>query len=189
MSRWEPNAKERLAEAALSLYQERGYEQTTVAEIAERAGLTERTFFRYFADKREVLFGGEDTLTLVCASAIEKAPATATPMEIVLAALEALVPIFQERHVIVRQRQSVIDANPRLQEREMLKRASLTSAMADALKRRNIMDPAASLTANIGAAVFQSAFEQWVGEAEASDLSRRVRAVFQQLQRIIAGIP
>jgi AcrR family transcriptional regulator len=187
MSRWEPNAKERLAQAALSLYQEQGYEQTTVAEIAERAGLTKRTFFRYFADKQEVLFGGEDTLASLCASAIEKAPATATPMEIILAALEALVPIFQERHGIVRKRQSVIDANPRLQEREMLKRAALTSVMVDSLKRRAVVGSAASLIVNIGAAVFQTAFEQWVGETEASDLSRRVRAVFQQLQSIIAA--
>ena len=187
MGRWEPNAKERLAEAALSLYQERGYEQTTVAEIAERAGLTERTFFRYFADKREVLFGGEETLASRCASAIENAPASATPVQIILAALEALVPIFQERHGVVRLRQSVIDANPRLQERERQKRATLTTAMASALESRGVAESTASLTANLGGAVFQTAFEQWIREPQASDLSARIGAAFRELRRIVAA--
>ncbi|GCF10781.1 LysR family transcriptional regulator [Dictyobacter arantiisoli] len=135
MSRWEPNARGRLEQAALDLYQERGFEQTMVTEIAERAGLTERTFFRYFADKREVLFGGQETLRTIYVSAIEAAPASATPLDAVAAALEAATPVFRDRHELVRQRQAVIAANPELQEREMLKRAALTSAMAEALRR------------------------------------------------------
>jgi AcrR family transcriptional regulator len=187
MSRWEPNAKGRLELAALSLYQERGYEQTTVTEIAERAGLTERTFFRYFADKREVLFGGQENLLKRCVSSIETAPDTATPIEMIIAALEAVVPMFQERQEIARQRQSVISANPGLQEREMLKLSTLVSAMADALRRRAVTDPAASLAANTGAIVFTTAYSRWVGEPDAPDLSRLIRASFDQLKRIVSG--
>src|SRR5689334_17992353 len=157
MSRWEPNARGRLEQAALDLYHERGYEQTTVTEIAERAGLTERTFFRYFADKREVLFGWQEDLLKRCVVAIETAPDTATPIEMIMAALEAVVPMFQERQEVARQRQSVIAAHPGLQERELLKRAALTSAMADALRRRAVQDPAASLAANTGDLVFKTA--------------------------------
>lgn len=186
MSRWQPNAKGRLEQAALNLYQERGYEQTTVTEIAERAGLTERTFFRYFADKREVLFGGQENLLKTAVSAIETAPDTATPIEIIIAALEAVVPMFQERQEIARQRQSVIAANPGLQEREMLKLATLVSAMTNALRRRAVTDPEASLVANTGAIVFKTAYARWVGEPDAPDLSILIRASFDQLKRIIS---
>jgi AcrR family transcriptional regulator len=136
MSRWEPNARGRLEQAALDLYQERGFEQTTVTEIAERAGLTERTFFRYFADKREVLFGSQTMLEEIYTSAIANEPASAGPLDAVAAALEAAVPVFQERHTLVRQRQAVIAANPGLQERELLKGALLTSAMSEALPQK-----------------------------------------------------
>ena len=79
MTRWEPGAPERLAQAALELYAERGFEQTTVAEIAKRAGLTERTFFRHFTDKREVLFAGQDDFQRLFVTEVEAAPADATP--------------------------------------------------------------------------------------------------------------
>ncbi len=95
MSRWESNARGRLEQAALELYQERGFEQTMVTEIAERAGLTERTFFRYFADKREVLFGGQDMLREIYVSTIEAAPASATPLDAVAAAVEATIPVLK----------------------------------------------------------------------------------------------
>src|SRR5215471_10538140 len=98
MGRWEPNARGRLEQAALELYVERGFEQTTVAAIARRAGLTERTFFRHFADKREVLFGGARSLQELMVGAVASTPATASPMEAIAAALEAAGSIFQERH-------------------------------------------------------------------------------------------
>src|SRR5215469_2693113 len=97
MSRWQPNAPGRLEQAALELYLERGFDQTTVAEIAERAGLTERTFFRYFADKREMLFWGQDRLRGRCVSTSAAAPDSAAPIDMVAAALEAAVPVFHER--------------------------------------------------------------------------------------------
>ena len=187
MSRWEPNARGRLEQAALDLYQERGFEQTMVTEIAERAGLTERTFFRHFADKREVLFGGQDMLRTIYVSTIEAAPASATPLDAVTAALEAATPVFQDRHELVRQRQAVIAANPELQEREMLKRAALTSAMADALRSRGVTDLAAILAAEVGAITFKIAFDRWVSEPDEHDLSRLIRASLDQLKGIVAG--
>ena len=188
MSRWEPNAKGRLEQAALDLYQERGFEQTMVTEIAKRAGLTERTFFRYFADKREVLFGGQDRLHEIYVSAIANAPTSATPLEAVAAALEAAIPVFRERHELVRQRQAVIAANPELQEREMLKSAALTSVMADALRSRGVTDSAAILAAEVGFITFKTAYDRWVSEPDEQDLSRLVRASFDQLKGIVAGI-
>ena len=187
MSRWEPNARGRLEQAALDLYQERGFEQTTVTEIAERAGLTERTFFRYFADKREVLFGNQTMLEEIYTSAIANEPASAGPLDAVAAALEAAVPMFQERHTLVRQRQAVIAANPGLQERELLKGALLTSAMAEALRRRGVTDPAASLAAEVGVIAFKTAFDRWVSEPNAQDLSQLIRASLDLLKGIVAG--
>jgi AcrR family transcriptional regulator len=187
MSRWEPNARGRLEQAALDLYQERGFEQTMVTEIAERAGLTERTFFRYFADKREVLFGSQDMLRTLCVSTIDAAPASATPLDAVTAALQATIPMFQERNALVRQRQAVIAANPELQEREMLKRAALTSAMADALRSRGVTDLAAILAAEVGSIAFKIAFDRWASEPDEQDLSQRIRASLDQLKGIVAG--
>jgi AcrR family transcriptional regulator len=187
MSRWEPDARGRLERAALELYNERGFDQTTVAEIAERAGLTERTFFRYFADKREVLFWGQDRLRELYVNTIEAAPDSAAPLDAVAAALEAAVPVFRERRELVRQRQAVIAANPGLQERELLKRAALASAMADALRRRGVPDPAASLAAEVGVIAFKTAYARWVSAPDEQDLSRLIRESLDQLKGITAG--
>src|SRR6516225_2726958 len=108
MGRWEPNARGRLELAALELYLERGFEQTTVAEIAKRAGLTERTFFRHFADKREVLFAGADMLQDLLVSTVASAPDSAAPIDAVAAALEAAGAVLQQRREYSRRRQAVI---------------------------------------------------------------------------------
>jgi AcrR family transcriptional regulator len=150
MSRWEPNARSRLEQAALKLYVERGFEQTTVAEIAKEAGLTERTFFRYFADKREVLFSGAGALQELLVTSVADAPDSVAPIEAIAGALAAAGDILQQRREYSRQRQRVIAANPELQERELLKLASLAAALAEALRRRGVREPAASLTAEAG---------------------------------------
>src|SRR3977135_3022622 len=111
MTRWEPGAAERLAQAALDLYAERGYEQTTVAEIAKRAGLTERTFFRYFADKREVLFGGSSELADLLVSKGTEAPAALAPLDVVAEGLHAIAALLQLRGEFPERRQTVIAAN------------------------------------------------------------------------------
>ena len=187
MSRWEPNARGRLEEAALELYTERGFDETTVAEIAECAGLTERTFFRHFNDKREVLFGGQDALLDIFVNHIVDAPDSASPIEAVGAALQAVGPFFEGRHHLARQRQAVIAANPRLQERELIKLATIASAMADALGRRGIRESAARLTAEAGVAVFRVAFERWISEGKQDQLPQFIRESFDELKAMAAG--
>jgi len=187
MGRWEPNARGRLEQAALELYVERGFEQTTVAEIAERAGLTERTFFRHFADKREVLFAGAGVLQDLLVTAVVGAPGSVAPLEAVAAALEAAGALLQERREYSRRRQAVIDANAALQERELIKLASLASALADALRKRGVTDPAAGLTAEAGIAIFKIAFERWVNETGPADLPQLIRESLDELKAVTAG--
>ncbi|MDQ2846689.1 MAG: TetR family transcriptional regulator, partial [Actinomycetota bacterium] len=124
MGRWEPDAQDRLRQAAMELYVEHGFEQTTVAQIAERAGLTARTFFRYFTDKREVLFAGSGSLQDHLVSVLAAAPDSASPMEAVRTALIAAAGVLPHREY-AQQRQSVIVANAELLERELIKMASL----------------------------------------------------------------
>src|SRR5258707_8317991 len=150
MSRWKPDARGRLEQAALALYGERGFEQVTVAEIAGRAGLTERTFFRHYADKREVLFAGSKDLQEFLVRAVAEAPDASAPVEVVVSALEAVGDLFEERRDVARQRQAVIEANPELQERELIKLAALAAALAAALRERGVSEPAASLTGQAG---------------------------------------
>ena len=187
MTRWQPDARGRLERAALELYSERGFEQTTVAEIAERAGLTERTFFRHFADKREVLFGGAGALQELLVNAVADAPDSLAPIDAVAAGLDATGEVFQERRAFARQRQSIIAANAELQERELIKLASLAAAIADVLRRRGVEEPAASLTAEAGIAVFKIAFERWVGDADEQDFRRLIRDSLDELKAVTAG--
>src|SRR5437899_2775634 len=119
MSRWQPNARGRLEQAALALFVERGFDDTTTAAIAERAGLTERTFFRHFGDKREVLFWGQNALRDLIVDAIAAAPESSAPIDAIAASLEAAATMFHGRHEFARQRQIAIAANPGLQEREL----------------------------------------------------------------------
>ena len=187
MARWEPDSRGRLEQAALALYAERGFENTTVAEIAARAGLTERTFFRHFADKREVLFWGAAMLEELVVGAVEAAPAPASPIDAITAALEATGPMFEERRDSARRRQRVIDANAELRERELIKLATLASALAGALRRRGVADPAATLTAEAGIAVFRVAFARWVSDSDSRDLPQHIRESLDELQAVTAG--
>lgn len=189
MSRWEPNARERLTRAAMELYRERGYDQTTVAEIAERAGLTERTFFRYFADKREVLFAGQEQLIEVYTATIAAAPGTATPMELVEAALLAVTPVFDERREFSRLRHAVISAHPELQERELLKRASTAAAITAALRQRGLPEPTASLAAEAGAITFKTAYSRWVTDPGGPELAQLIRETIGQFHALAAPAP
>ncbi|NUR73175.1 MAG: TetR family transcriptional regulator [Hamadaea sp.] len=169
MGRWEPDARGRLARAALDLYAERGYEQTTVADIAQRAGVTERTFFRHFTDKREVLFDPSLTLQETMVAAIAAAPADRTPVETVVGALQTAVAMLEERRDWSRRRAAVIAANPSLLERELLKLAALATAAGAALRARGVREPRASLAAETGVTAFKVGFEHWVGEPPAQD--------------------
>jgi AcrR family transcriptional regulator len=187
MGRWEPNASGRLREAAMELYVERGFEQTTVAEIAERAGLTARTFFRYFADKREVLFAGSASLQEALVVALEGAPDAASPMEAVAAALDEAAALLGGGREYSRRRQSVIAANAELRERELIKMASLAAALADGLRRRGVDNPDASLAAETGVVVFRVAFERWVTDPGERGLSPIMHESLDQLRALTAA--
>ena len=186
MARWQPDAHGRLQEAALALYGERGFENTTVADIAERAGLTKRTFFRYFTDKREVLFGGAAALQELFVREVAGAPASASPLDAVTAALEAAGSMFEERREYAARRQQIIAANPELQERELIKLASLAAAVAEALRARGVGDPAAMLAAETGITVFRVAFERWVDAANTQDLRRLILGSLDDLRAVTA---
>jgi AcrR family transcriptional regulator len=186
MGRWEPDARGRLMQAAFALYGERGFEQTTVAEIAERAGLTERTFFRHFADKREVLFAGAEALQDLLASAVADAPASLAPIDAAAVGLEAIGGFIQEGGDLARQRQAIIASSAELQERELIKLASLATALAEALRARGVEDPAASLTAEAGIAVFKVAFERYVDANNQKDLQQLIRESLDGLKAVTA---
>jgi AcrR family transcriptional regulator len=187
MSRWQPDARGRLEQAALELFLERGFEQTTVAEIAQRAGLTERTFFRHFADKREVLFAGAGALQEFLVRAVAQAPDSATPIGAIAGALQAAAPLFAERGDYPRQRQAVIAANAELRERELIKLAALAAAMAGALRGRGVPESTASLAAEAGMAVFRIAFERWTAEDRQPDLPKLIRDSLDNLKAVTAG--
>jgi AcrR family transcriptional regulator len=176
MARWEPGTAERLQKAALELFATRGYEQTTAAEIAQSVGLTERTFFRHFSDKREVLFQGQELLVQAFLDGIAAARADASPLEVVASALRSAVTFFpDERRAHSRTRQSVIDRNPALQERERHKLTALAATVAEALRARGVDEPAATLAAESGATVFGIAFTRWLREERSlADLAAEV---------------
>ena len=182
--RWQPNARGRLEQAAMQLYSDRGFEQTTVAEIAACAGLTERTFFRHFTDKPEVLFSGAAALQELMVGAAADAPQSAGPLEAAAAALDAVGQLLQERQEFSRQRQAVIDANPELQERELKKMASLTVALADALRQRGASDPAASLAAEMAIAVFRLSFERWLDSDNTRSLPQLMRDYMAEMKAL-----
>lgn len=186
VGRWEPDARGRLERAALELYLERGYDNTTVAEIAERAGLTERTFFRHFADKREVLFSGSALLHDLLIREVAAAPASSSPIDAVASAIEAAGVLLQERRDAARLRQAVIAANTELRERELIKLASLATALAGALRERGVKEPDATLAAEAGVTVFRVAFERWIGQAK-GNMPRLIRESFAELKAVTAG--
>jgi AcrR family transcriptional regulator len=187
MGRWEPNARGRLAQAALTLYAEQGFEQTTAAEIARRAGLTERTFFRHFVDKREVLFYGTDSLRDLLVRAIADAPSSATAMDAVSAALQVVGVMVQENPEPARLRHAVMSANPELRERELIKLAEIAAAMASALRGRGIPESTASLAAETGIAVYRVAFARWASQPGQPDLPGILRESMAELTDVLTG--
>lgn len=185
MARWEPGTAERLQQAALDLFATRGFEQTTAAEIAQSVGLTERTFFRHFSDKREVLFKGQQHLVQAVVDGARSAPPGASAIEIVDGALQHAGAFFAaERRPHSRKRQQVIDQNPALQERERNKLADLATALADALRARDVGEPAATLAAQSGVTVFGIAFAQWIREGEERSFAEIETDVLDELRAV-----
>jgi AcrR family transcriptional regulator len=189
MGRWQPEGGKRLMTAAFDLFEERGYERTTVTEIAARAGLTKRTFFRHFADKREVLFAGVGPLQDVMVAAVAAAPASASPLETMGVALEAAADFFGEGPELARRRRRIIASNPDLQERELIKLAGLAGALAQQLRDRGAGDPTARLTAEAGVTVLRVALERWTDEPGEGDLRLLIRSSLDELRAVVAGAP
>jgi AcrR family transcriptional regulator len=185
MVRWQPDSRGRLEEAAMELFSERGFEQTTAAQIAERAGLTERTFFRHFADKREMLFDGSPRLQQLFVDAVAGAPATATPFEAVTAGLEAVSAFFVDLDHS-RGRQAIIDSDASLQERELIKMSRLSSAIAGALRERGVTEPAASVLGQATVGVFHVAFSNWVADGNSRSYAELMRESLAELKAVTA---
>jgi AcrR family transcriptional regulator len=187
MSRWNPNARGRLEQAAYELFLAQGYDRTTVADIAMRAGLTERTFFRHYADKREVLFGGSAALQDELLGALAGLPPALSTIEAVRTAVEAMSSLMHGRRALARERHLVVAAHADLQERELIKRATLTAALAQALQQRGVPDPAASIAADMGMAVFYVGFGHWLDDPADRELVEIVHEGFDQLKAVASG--
>ena len=169
----------------MQLFAERGYAKTTVGDIAVRAGLTERTFFNHFADKREVLFAGSDQFIDQIVQAVRARPTSESHFDAVLSAYESTSEFFEARREFARKRSELIAAQPELKERELIKLMSLASAITDVLKHRGASASLASLTAETGAAIFRVGFEQWVHERKKRSLTFHLRAARRQLQGVV----
>ena len=183
VSRWAPNARERLETAALDLFVANGYEETTVAQIADRAGLNRATFFRHFADKREVLFGGEDVLAGLFADAIRAASPGATLTECLQAAFAAAgVAMTPPQRAKAAQRVLVVAANSELQERGLLKHARIARSISAALRERGADELTARLGAEVGMLAFTIAVERWMESGDDEPFPLHAAAALSDLR-------
>ena len=189
MSRWEPGARDRLVVAAVDLFVEQGYDATTVAQIAERAGVTKSTFFRHFPDKRELLVAGQETLSRLLAEGIAEAPAGAAPLEAVAAGLErasnAMGPANRELGPRLK---AAVAASTELQERDALKSVGLAAAMTDALVARGVPDAAAHLAGEMGVLAFKRGYAAWTEGDAADGLAQHTAAALAALRTASASL-
>jgi AcrR family transcriptional regulator len=192
MPRWKPDAKQRLVVAALGLFAEQGYDDTTVTEIAERAGLTRSTFFRHFADKREILTAGQTTLSRLLAEGIDAAPADATPLAAVAAGLERasgeMTAFNRELSPLLH---AAIEANEELQRRDALKSMGMAEAMVEALKRRAVPESTAQVAAGLGVLAFRLGYTRWADPSRddnPGELTDLTREAFDELRAAAAEL-
>ncbi len=171
----------------MALYLERGYQEVTTAEIAERAGLKKRTFFRYFADKREVLFAGAEAFQAGVVTAVAEADEDVLPIDAVVTALADGGAQLAQYDEFARGRRDLIASSGDLQERELIKMASLTAAVAEALRARGVDALRATLTAQAGVAAFTTAYDRWIDEDGAPDFPALVHQSLDELRRAICA--
>ncbi|MGI6871040.1 MULTISPECIES: TetR family transcriptional regulator [Amycolatopsis] len=188
MPRSGAEARRRLRQAALELYRERGFDQTTAAQIAARAGVNERTFFRHFPDKREVLFDGEADLRATLQRAVAEAPEGLEPFEVLLHAFRESARNLENNRAFAEPRWKIIAATPALRERELAKHAWLTDAVAEALRQRGLGDGLADLTARTGWAAYQHAVQAWIDDP-AQRLAVCLQRAFDDLRALITAVP
>ncbi len=189
MPRWDPDARERLVVSALHLFTEQGYDNTTVAEIADRASLTKSTFFRHFTDKREVLAAGQETLSRLLAEGITRAPMDATPLGAVAAGLQnaadAMTPFNRE---LGPRLAAIIATSTELQERDVLKRVGMAAAMTNALRSRGLDEPTAITAAELGVLAFKESFAAWIAQDNVRDLDELARESLDRLRLAITQL-
>ena len=191
MGRWEPGARERLVVTAVDLFTEQGYDATTVAQIAERAGVTRSTFFRHFSDKRAVLVAGQETLSRLLAEGIADAPAGAGPLEAVAAGLErASAEMGPANRDLGPRLKAAVAASTELQERDALKSISLAAAMTAALLARGVPDPIAQLAGELGLLAFKRGYSKWYEEERGADdgLAPYALAALDELRAATASL-
>ncbi|AFC41719.1 MULTISPECIES: TetR/AcrR family transcriptional regulator [Mycobacterium] len=189
MARWEPDARERLVAAALDLFNERGYDETTVTQIAERAGLTKSTFFRHFPDKRDVLAAGQDAIAQLLREGIATAPADATPLAAVCSGLKSAAAAFTSfNRELAPRLKAAIAASTELQERNALKQIGLARAVAEALQARGIPEPTAVLAAELGALAFKTAYARWSEPGDDRDLGAMACDALHELHAAAADL-
>ncbi len=187
MAQKTPNARERFETAALTLFAGRGYAGTTARDIAARAGLTERTFFRYFADKPEVLFWRAGELQINIVDGVEAAPAGLRPLAAVCVAFEAAGAFFDANRAKVAARQNLVAAHPELRARELMKGQSLAAALTAALRKRGLPEPTARMASEAGVSIWQVALEQWTADPRSRGYSHHVRTALGQLEAAVVG--
>jgi AcrR family transcriptional regulator len=191
MVRWEPGARERLVAAAVDLFVEQGYDDTTVAQIAERAGVTKSTFFRHFPDKRDLLVAGQATLSRLLAEGIAAAPADATPLAAVASGLRsASLAMGPANHDLGPSITAVVASSAELQERSLLKSVGMAAAMSAALVARGVPDPTARLAAEMGVLAFGRGYAAWSsGQAkDGEELARLTTAALDELRAAAAAL-
>jgi AcrR family transcriptional regulator len=188
MPRWDPRAQDRLRDAALELFLEHGYENVTVAQITERAGLTRRTFSRYFADKRDVLFAGSEQLPPALAEAVRQADGALSPFEALLTALaEVGGRLAGQVMPHAAQRRAIVRGSPELQERARTKSAAVTDALAGALRERGATESGSRMLGQVGSAIFQAAFERWTDQPGQASFPAFVREAAAELAASLEG--
>ncbi|OIH97752.1 TetR/AcrR family transcriptional regulator [Curtobacterium sp. MCBA15_001] len=191
MPRWESGARERLVLAAVDLFSDQGYDDTTVTQIAERAGVTKSTFFRHFPDKRELLVAGQETLSRLLAEGITAAPADSTPLAAVAAGLElASAEMGPANRELGPRLRVAVAASAELQERDALKQVGMAAAMAEALAARGVAEAPARLASEMGVLAFKQGFERWSsGQADADDgLAQHALSALAELRAAAAGL-
>lgn len=186
MANTDADVRVRLQRAALELFAERGYDRTTAAEVAARAGVTERTFFRHFADKREVLFDGEAILRAALTAAIREAPGDLDVLDLLFLAFRSVVPAIEANRSFAMPRREIIARTPALHEREMAKTNTLADALAAALQARNIPDLRAVLAARTGMAAFAQSIAAWLDDSGQA-LGQHLDQVERELRLLLAS--
>ena len=188
MPRWEHGSEERLKQAAMELFEEQGFEATSAVQIARRARVTTRTFFRYFADQEEILFADAEKLSAALVEQVRQAPDVGEPLRAVTGALagfdwESLGP-----HEVQRRREAMIAANPQLLERDLIKQQQMADGFAQALHGRGVDPATAELAAAVGVQVFRLAYRQWLADGDTADLPTMTEAVLSRLATIVPGV-